>query len=409
MGTFIIYLLKVALCQALFWLAYRLLLSRDTYHSFNRFVLCAMQVLAFSLPLVHTTAAPLPLRQSFTAATVVIMQQARALPATVERLTTVQVLFLIYIVGVLLLAGDSLLSLSRIWRLTQSGQRTREQDGLTVTQLNGNISPFSWFGHVVIGQTDNEDDRHAILLHEAAHVRLHHSFDAMAVDMLTLLTWFNPFAWLMRRALNQVHEYEADDAVLRQGIASTHYQMLLIRKTVGDHLFSIANHFHTNSLKKRIKMMNTHQTTTWHRAKAIAILPLALIAVTVFASPRLAAVSAKTENAAQATVSDTLPRLAAAQAQVPPTYSKGEVGLLSDISKTLVYPPSLKTDGIVIVEFEIRADGSVGHAEIKKSLSADCDRAVLAAISKLGRFTPAKQDGKAVASRFTLPISFRKK
>ena len=50
MQAFIWYLLKVGICLAAFWLLYRLLLSRDTFHGLNRAVLLASTVLAFLIP-----------------------------------------------------------------------------------------------------------------------------------------------------------------------------------------------------------------------------------------------------------------------------------------------------------------------------------------------------------------------
>lgn len=407
MGPLIIYLLKVATCQALFWLAYRLLLSRDTFHSFNRFVLCLLQALAFIVPLVQVSGAAQSAVATFTTtATVVIMQQTATATETASGLSVVQVLFLIYIIGIALLAAFSLTSIIRVRRILRCGESVETEDNLRITRLDYNIAPFSWFSHIVIGRTENEADSRAILQHEIAHVRLRHSLDAAVFNLLTALTWFNPFAWLLRRELSEVHEYEADAAVLNEGFAPTNYQLMLIRRVAGERLFALANNFHAHSLKKRITMMNTRPSRLWHRAKALVIVPLALVAVVALATPALTADNATAQSAVLPTQADTLKAIPAAQAQVPPTYPGGEKALVADISRLLVNPSSEEVNGIVIAEFEIRTDGSIGNIKIKKSLNPTCDEAVRKTIRQLSRFNPAKQDGKAIPSLFTLPIRF---
>lgn len=122
-----------------------------------------------------------------------------------------------------------------------------------------------------------------ILVHEQAHQRLGHSWDLLLVDLLGCLQWFNPAMWLLRVELRAVHEYEADEQVLRCGVDAKDYQMLLIKKAVGGRWYSIANSLNHSNLKNRITMMLRKRSSRWARAKALYVLPLACLALGAFA------------------------------------------------------------------------------------------------------------------------------
>jgi beta-lactamase regulating signal transducer with metallopeptidase domain len=95
--------------------------------------------------------------------------------------------------------------------------------------------------------------------------------------------WFNPAAWLLRQELQNIHEYEADDTVLSQGINAKEYQLLIIKKAVGARLYSLANSLNHSSLKKRLTMMMKEKSHPWARLKYLYVLPLAAISMVAFA------------------------------------------------------------------------------------------------------------------------------
>ena len=132
--------------------------------------------------------------------------------------------------------------------------------------------------HVVISRSDN-DGHPEILTHECAHAGHHHSADMLLMSLVCALQWFNPFVWMMLSELRMMHEYEADEAVLKQGIDATQYQLLLVRKAVGDSRFLIANSFGHSKLKNRIAMIGKVKTTKWAALAYVACLPLLLAAM----------------------------------------------------------------------------------------------------------------------------------
>ena len=144
-------------------------------------------------------------------------------------------------------------------------------------------SPFSWGRYIVVSEQDDDALLRDVLLHEEAHLRLHHSVDLLVADLAGCLQWFNPAMWLLRRELRAIHEYEADEAVLRSGVDAREYQMLLIRKAAGKRWCSVANSFNHSKLKNRITMMLRKKSSRWNYARALVFLPLVGLALGAFA------------------------------------------------------------------------------------------------------------------------------
>lgn len=140
---------------------------------------------------------------------------------------------------------------------------------------------------IVISEADLQNHRREILLHESAHIRKHHSWDLLAADLCIGLQWFNPAAWLLKRELQTVHEYEADNYVLEQGIDAKQYQLLLIKRSVGSKFYYITNHFNHNKLNKRITMMLKKKSNRKATLKYLYVIPVALCTVSVFAHPEI--------------------------------------------------------------------------------------------------------------------------
>lgn len=282
---FFVYIIKVAVLQTVFYLTYKLLLSRESFHAFNRGVLLTMQAAALLLPLLHITLeTPAPVHHTIALAEAAFVQTATVADGDGAGLTFIQVLTLVWIAGFVLLLVRSVVSLVRLMMLLRSG-RLCETCGTLVTVVSGDTAPFSWFNRIVISLKDYLSGAREIVIHEQAHVSHHHSVDIALCNTIIMFCWFSPAAWLLRAELRDVHEYEADDAVLRQGVDASGYQLLLIRKAVGERLFAMANNLNQTNLKKRITMMKMKKSNPWNRVKAAIVLPLAAVSVLVFATP----------------------------------------------------------------------------------------------------------------------------
>ena len=279
MTGFLIYDLKVAVLLAVFYMFYRLLLSRDTLHRMNRMVLLTTAVASFILPFCVITMHE----------TVVVNATAGhiglgGLRASVEDeppLTFWQmVLPVVYIIGVVTTLAYTLVSVLKVWLLIRSSEHHPQDDGTIVCVTDKEVSPFSWMRYIVLNRQDYESPDPAIMAHERGHIRQRHSLDVLLVDTLTVLQWFNPAMWMLRQDLRAIHEYEADQAVLSQGINMRQYQYLLIQKAVAACGYSVANGITHSTLKNRITMMlNNKKSTRRSMFKLLALLPIVGIAL----------------------------------------------------------------------------------------------------------------------------------
>lgn len=292
MGTFLVYILKSAVCLAMFYLFYRLLLSKETFHRFNRMALLGVMLLSCLLPLVKVTveqASPVN-AQVMSMEDLLLMYQWNS-EAVVEEGSRPfhwqEGLVLVYFVGLFFVIVRHLWSLGRMLYLIRHSRCERLDNGIRLVVHRRKLAPFSWMRYIVISETDLKESGHHILVHEMAHIHHRHSWDLLLTEACAWLQWFNPAIWLLKQELQNIHEYEADEEVLRQGINAKEYQMLLIKKAVGARLYSIANSFNHSSLKKRITMMIRKKSNPWARAKYLYVLPLAAVTVAAFARPEI--------------------------------------------------------------------------------------------------------------------------
>ena len=288
MLNLVIYEAKVALLLAVFYICYRLLLSRETLHRLNRIVLTASVIVSFVLPFCvltfHRTvevaagaAVPvlpaLPaLPQVPAAAAATSAAAAEAPAAAVHGSWLPAALALVYFAGVIFCLARIVVELFQIYRIIRSGEARPQEDGTTLIVLDRDIAPFSWMKWIVLSREDCGNNH--IVKHERAHIRLGHARDLLFIDILSSMQWFNPVMWMLKGDLRAVYEYEADDAVLREGADIKEYQYSLIRKAVSASGYSITNSFNHSILKNRITMMSKPKSVTLRGLRALYVIPL---------------------------------------------------------------------------------------------------------------------------------------
>ena len=453
LGMFFIYSVKVAVCLTLFYLFHKLLMSRDTFHTFNRFAILSMMLLSLVLPLVHLSLdSETGINRGTVALEGLVAQTvvADGGNGVGEGLTLTQVLLAAYVLGVVLFVGKALLSVGCLLRLIRRARCVEVRNGIRIYTMQGDISPFSWFRYIIMSEKDWQENRREIVLHEMAHIRRCHSMDVAVCNMMIVFQWYNPAAWLLKRELQTVHEYEADEAVLSAGVDATHYQMLLIRKAVGERLFSMANNLNHNSLKKRITMMKIKRTNPVQKAKIAFVLPLAAMTVAAFASQKVENLSEKVEQESEAfsSVSDNpvvravgeTAHVAAVKVQedkaleeatslsmasdtaetksgkefpcIPETFPQfpgGHIALVEYLSKNIKFPKEKEKEDVrvrVVTTFTVDKDGSITDAKIVRSQGEAFDNEALRVINGMPKWIPGTQNGKAVRVKYTLPITF---
>ena len=513
MSEFLTYSLRTGACIAVFYLFFKLLLSRETFHAFNRALVLAATAVSFVLPLcVITVQRTLPAREtvstsdeypypayadivtpaadtptdapaggSLSAArvmaasatplpeeTVVSEPEVMVAPLTEEDILSDhtsaesvaavqpsvseavetsrgveipwrQIGIVIYLAGVAAVIFVTVRSIVGLHRLMRRGRCERLDDGTTLVRMDENVAPISWCRNIVISERDLRENGAAILAHERAHVRLHHSLDLLLVDLAGAVQWFNPAMWLLRRDLRAIHEYEADAAVIASGVDARSYQLLLIRKAVGGRWYSIANSFNHSKLKKRITMMLKEKSSPWARLKYLYVLPVAAIAVTAFARPEVSNkveeissvkvndLAAIVETKMTESVGDTMkpadvkyvPTEVRKQLKGTPVFEVveempefpggGMSALMSYLKDNMRYPASAKekgTQGRVTVQFVVDKDGSIKEPKLLRSVDKDMDAEALRLISNMPKWKPGRQKGQPVAVKYTVPVMF---
>ena len=509
MTDFLIYDLKVAAWIAVFYMFYRLMLSRETFHRVNRIVLLATAVVSFMLPFcvitLHETVV-MPAPQASVEVGNMVAEVAEPVVPLWQSL-----LPYLFTIGVVITLGHTLWSIFRIMRLIKESEQHPQADGIVVCVTgNAQMSPFSWMHYIVMNRRDYEEQDAAILAHERGHIRLRHSWDVVLVDMLTALQWFNPAMWMLRMDLRAIHEYEADAAVLSQGINARQYQYLLVTKAAGIGGYSIANGISHSTLKNRITMMLHKKSQKSHLLKLLALLPIVAVAlalnaqtvqdvvytsagkdsievVVVESAVQDAVVPTKVgeEEVAEAetikvsgqvvsvgdgkpiigavvqvagskrgTVTDTegkftieapvgakvnvlyvgyrtevftvrsdegkyntlIPLQKEGEARVfdvveeMPEYPGGMSAMMQYLSANVKYPEEAHKKGIqgrVIVTFVVEKDGSISDARIVRSVDPLLDAEALRVTNSMPKWKPGRQNGEAVAVKYTIPVTFK--
>ena len=449
MGTFFVYILKSSVCLALFYLFYRLLLSKETFHRFNRVALLGILFLSLLIPLLEvTTAQPtemahtmLTLEQLLAMVDFYSQDTVAVAPVEVKEITLsgIQITLVIYLAGIVFFACRNIYSLIRLFLLLRSGRKEIFHSGIRLIIHNKEIAPFSWMKYIVISEADLEENGREILIHETAHISNHHSVDLLVADLCIFFQWFNPASWLLKQELQNIHEYEADETVIKEGVDAKQYQLLLIKKAVGTRLYSMANSFNHSKLKKRITMMLKEKSSPWARLKYLYVLPVAAIAVTAFARPEVSNkveeissvkvndLAAIVETKMTESVGDTMkpadvkyvPTEVRKQLKGTPVFEVveempefpggGMSALMSYLKDNMRYPASAKekgTQGRVTVQFVVDKDGSIKEPKLLRSVDKDMDAEALRLISNMPKWKPGRQKGQPVAVKYTVPVMF---
>ena len=441
MYTFLLYILKVSLSLAAFYMFYKLLCSRDALHRFNRCLLLFILALSAVVPFMyidlgiisHEAAVEIGELGAMLEAEPVEMAAMTDTPASLWQripwhlIPWRMILGGIYTVGLLVCLAHFLGSLLSIALLIHHSKRRVMADGTILVAHNKAYGPFSWMRYIIVSEQDLSDNFDMILAHERAHIRLGHSWDLLFVQLCATAQWFNPAAWLLKRELEAIHEFEADSDTLRQGFDARQYQLRLFEEAVGVKFNTITNNFNNCSTKKRIIMMMKKQTSPWARMKALFVLPVAFVAVAVISctSPKEKKTGADQEAVQQSQPASAPEIQVVTYAPQPKEVEQGEVfqvveeqpmfpggmeEMMKFLQQNVKYPKEAYEQGKqgrVIVQFVVNTDGSISNDTIVRSVDPLLDAEALRVVRSMPNWTPGKQKGEAVRVRFTLPVTFR--
>jgi len=447
-----IYLIEVNIALSLFFILYRLLLKRDTFLQLRRFFF--LSVILFSLlyplmtvPLPHSVSVLFTPETEVVSGTVFIGEPVmgniiveESVPSREFNLSRIGVV--IYFTITLLFILRFLIQLISIFRIRMKSEPA-EIFGTAVYRLKDDITPFSFFNLIFVNT-----DKHSvaeltqILLHEQTHVQQRHSFDVLLIESLSLLFWWNPFVWLMKREMTMNLEYLADQGVLTRGVNSREYQYHILRLTYQETAVPIVNNFNVSQLKQRIMMMNQSKSPAYKVGRYLLVLPLVLLFLTansIYAAQREPADDeTKMLNPAvaelrqeQLSVDNMLtPELMQAELedqslqQPPPEKKEEEIfvivenqpefpggmgALMKLIGDSIRYPVEAQQKGIqgrVICNFVVMKDGNISDLQIVRGVDPLLDAEALRVLGLMPDWKPGTQRGQAVNVRFTLPVVF---
>ena len=423
------YLLKVNVAFVLFYAFYRLFFYKDTFFKLRRAILLAFFGLALFYPLLNIQDW---VRQQEPIADVIYMYSAMLPEATAKADATASVDWYGWLLGslgfiywgiVAFLCGRFLVQLSSILWLAHTSERVVIHE-TPVYALRKAAGPFSFFRMVFLhpeSHSDKETDE--ILTHECTHVSQWHSIDVILSEMMCMACWFNPFVWLLKREVRHNLEYLADNTVIQSGYDSKSYQYHLLGLAHHQSVTTLYNSFNVLHLKNRIMMMNKKRSPGIVRTKYLIFIPLVgilMLLSNIEAVARLTVSLANeaTVSNAMVTATDVSPKSREMDEQVftvvekMPSFPGGDAELLKYIATNIKYPKESQDNGEqgrVICSFIVGRDGSVNNPEVLRGVTPLLNEEAVRVINTMPRWNPGMQRGKAVAVKYTVPITFRLK
>lgn len=433
------YFLKVNLALAILYICYRLLFRNDTFFRLRRAVLLSVYLIAFLYPLLDISIW-LSTRESVTEIVnyystilplkTVVAADDTPLSTEADWLTIAEsYMLLIYLAGITLLFLRCIIELFIVIRLRL---RSPKQliNGTTIYVLPSQEEPYSFFGWIFASpESHTPPALEEILVHEKTHVRQLHSIDVVLGEIVCILCWINPFAWLLKKEISSNHEYLADEQVMLAGYNKKEYQYHLIGLEHPEMAIAkLYNNFSVLPLKKRITMLNKKRTGRVGKVKYLTLLPLAaglLLLNNIDAMARIVSRQTTVPVPAEKTMIAPAPEAVSVEVATPlppdddkvyevvdvmPEFPGGETELLKYMARNVKYPAESiknKEEGSLSLSFIINKDGSLSDIKVVKSLTPLLDAEAVRVVKNMPKWTPGKLKGKVVRVAYTTPITYK--
>ena len=409
------YLLKANIGIILFYACYKLFCQRDTFFVWHRTALLGFLVFSLTYPLLdindwmkeHPIVHELTEYTSFMP---IVSQPSISTETQVSAIPNMQTwLMYIYVTGIVLLTIRFLTQIASIFWMRQKGE-TVYFSNQKIINIPHPIAPFSFFKWIFIHVPQLKQENYQdILTHEQTHANQHHSIDALLSEFVCIICWFNPFVWLLKNEIRLNLEYLADKKATEGMNDYKQYQYHLLEVALANPTTNLYNYFNVLHLKKRIVMMNKKRTRMTGSIKYALFAPLAIalllasnISCTSSTEQKNADSPAQTIDVADNHIFEVVEENAA--------FPGGQAALMKWLQDNLEYPAIASDNGIqgnVYVTFVVNKDGSIEDVKIDRGVDPHLDKEALRAISKMPKWKPARQDGKNVRIRATVPVKFK--
>ncbi len=416
MTDLVAFLLKSSIILLAFYTGYWFLLCKTTHFKLNRYYLLSGLLLSLSIPFMHFS---LPNEYPDEIFVTLDSIQVVALPAVQQAhsFDYYKLLTGVYYLGMLFLSFRLFVQLYSLIKLYFSSQKEIINEK-KIALTDKNSASFSFFGLIFISNKDrNSDEFKAILRHEYVHVRQYHSVDILLAEVLLIVLWFNPFAWLYLKSIKANHEFLADEAVVNTGFSANRYVEILFEQSSGMQL-SLANNFNQSLTFKRLNMMKKIRSNKITQLKVLIALPV-IIAMVIFVSCSKELLDVQTEKNKEVKQFESNPAKennASGDEEVffiveqMPQFPGGELGLRKYIAMNVKYPQEAREKGIegkVYVRFTVTKTGDVANVQIARGVDSILDNEAIRVIKTLPKWQAAEQDGKKVNVYYTVPIKFK--
>ena len=289
MNDFFNFVFESGISMGLFAVLYLVFLQRETFFRTNRFFLLFALLFSFVLPFLHfrvfnstqATLGSIAGQQYSILLESVSVYGTSVSQSFIQSITASKLLIAIYVMGVAFFAFRFVIRLIQISLIIRRNKIVYENN-VRLVVLEKDVSPFSFLSYVFAGANNKQQygwDK--MLIHEIEHVKQRHTIDILILEIISVVQWFNPFFWLLKRMLKENHEYLADRAVLKQDNNTTAYRQVLLSQLIGVHL-NMTNNFNY-SIKKRMMMMTKIKSSKIASIKLFSGLLLVVALLIVFA------------------------------------------------------------------------------------------------------------------------------
>jgi len=413
MTPLFLYLLKSGLSLAILVLFYELVQKREVFFHFNRIYLLFGISIALLLPFWNFNVLSVFSTEA-TSQNYLLTYQVSSfqLPEVViggsdtthSGYSLVNLLLYIYLSGVLIKFA---LLLFRTMKLITLIEKTKATiiDRVKFVFTEGDLPVFSFFNNIFISEkTFSSNDSEKIIAHEKVHISQLHSLDLLFAELVCIVQWFNPFAYLLKKAIRENHEFLADQKVISAYSDPSTYRLLLLNYSSKTKTNSLAHNFSYSLLKRRLFMTK--------KPKRRMRLGLSLTGASLAFILVLFACSQPEQNTIEkAGVNDiALAGDVYENAEVMPEYPGGMESLIAFLGSNISYPEVAKQQGIegkVFVDFIIDKEGYVRDVSAKNKIGYGCEEEAVRVVSLMPDWKPGYENGKAVNVSYTIPISFK--
>ena len=419
MSNYITYLLQSAVLLAVLYTVYWFFLRKDTFFHVNRFYLLSSLALSLIIPLLDIRiVASGPISPVMIMLDPVLISSERIEKAAAEHMSWFEIAGVIYLTGVFIFSLRLMIQLIQLAIIIRRNKITR-QEGANIVFVDRGYSPFSFFNLVFIRKEYYLNGKLTpVLAHENIHIHQFHTLDLLLIEIAIILQWFNPFAWFLGRSMKSIHEFLADEGVLKQGFLKSEYQTLILNEAMGLQVNNLTNNFNVSLIKNRITMMTKARSASWTLIKVVVAIP-AFFAVLFFLTAgsvnNLSAQDTQQKAIAPATQTKAPQEKPSSEEPVfmvvenMPSFPGGQEGMTKHIVTTIKYPEEARKNGIqgtVFVTFVVEKDGTVTNVKVLRGIGKECDEEAIRVVSAMPKWIAGTQRGEKVRVQYNLPLKF---